>query len=113
GPDHRGRSRVCGGSAAEPGVAGAHAGGHHDRPVHRRPPPAPDRPGGPHHGGCRMRAPNLMQSLLTTARMLLSIVAIAFVVFFLIRAIPGDITDLYVASGDLTASQQERMRSEL
>jgi len=53
------------------------------------------------------------RSLVVTARMLLSIVAIAFVVFFLIRSIPGDITDLYVASGDLSASQQERMRSEL
>lgn len=60
-----------------------------------------------------MRPPMFARSLLITARMLLGIAAIAFVVFFLIRAIPGDITDLYVASGDLSASQQERMRNEL
>ncbi|NYT25468.1 ABC transporter permease [Alcaligenaceae bacterium] len=60
-----------------------------------------------------MTAPLFTHSLQVTARMLFSIAAIAFVVFFLIRAIPGDITDLYVASGDLSAGQQARMRSEL
>jgi len=60
-----------------------------------------------------MTAPLFTHSLRVTARMLFSIAAIAFVVFFLIRAIPGDITDLYVASGDLSAGQQARMRSEL
>lgn len=46
-------------------------------------------------------------------RMMLSILAIAFVVFYLVRAVPGDITDLYAATGDLTASDQVRMREEL
>ena len=46
-------------------------------------------------------------------KMMLSILAIAFVVFYLVRAVPGDITDLYAATGDLTASDQVRMREEL
>ncbi|AWB34876.1 ABC transporter permease [Orrella marina] len=55
----------------------------------------------------------LTNSLWLWSKMMLSVLAIAFAVFYLIRAVPGDITDLHAATGDLTTSDQARMREEL
>lgn len=55
----------------------------------------------------------LRQTALLWTKMIVSILVIAFVVFYLVRAVPGDITDLYAATGDLTASDQAKMREAL
>lgn len=59
------------------------------------------------------KMPILSHGILVATRMLLSIAVIAFVVFCLVRAVPGDITDLYAASGDLSASEQVKARQAL
>jgi peptide/nickel transport system permease protein len=50
---------------------------------------------------------------LSVVKTALSVAAITFIVFYLVRWIPGDITDLYAASGDLSAAGQAAMRQEL
>ena len=60
-----------------------------------------------------LKMPIVSHGLLVATRMLLSIAAIAFVVFCLVRSVPGDITDLYAASGDLSVSEQAKVRQEL
>jgi peptide/nickel transport system permease protein len=53
------------------------------------------------------------QSLRALIYLLFSVCSIAFVVFYLVRAVPGDITDLYAATGDLSSAQQVLLREEL
>lgn len=60
-----------------------------------------------------MRTGVLTHGAVISLRMVLSVLAIAFVVFALIRSVPGDITDLHAATGDLTASDQARLREQL
>ncbi|WP_338081353.1 ABC transporter permease [Alcaligenes aquatilis] len=52
-------------------------------------------------------------SVRSLSYLLFSVFSISFFVFYLIRAVPGDITDLYAVSGDMSADQQEALRQEL
>ncbi|EHM02684.1 ABC transporter, permease protein [Acetobacteraceae bacterium AT-5844] len=58
-----------------------------------------------------------MKSLLPVGvsllRALALVAAITFIVFLLIRAVPGDAVDVLAAQGDLTAAQQAAMRADL
>ncbi|ARP78147.1 ABC transporter permease [Bordetella genomosp. 6] len=58
-----------------------------------------------------------MNALLTcasqSARQLFSIAAIAFTIFLLVRAAPGDITDYYAARGDYDAAALTQLRADL
>ncbi|CCN21783.1 inner membrane component of ABC transporter [Bordetella bronchiseptica 1289] len=47
------------------------------------------------------------------ARQLFSIAAIAFTIFLLVRAAPGDITDYYAARGDYDAAGLTQLRADL
>lgn len=58
-----------------------------------------------------------MKSLLPVGvsllRALALVAAITFIVFLLIRAVPGDAVDVLATQGDLTAAQQAAMRADL
>ncbi len=57
--------------------------------------------------------PDLKSSLVFVPRQLGRIACIAFVIFLLVRAVPGDVTDLFAARGDLDAGQVQAMRATL
>jgi peptide/nickel transport system permease protein len=46
-------------------------------------------------------------------RQVFKVLCIAFVIFLLVRAVPGDIADMYEARGDYDASQLEDLRASL
>jgi peptide/nickel transport system permease protein len=46
-------------------------------------------------------------------RQLVTVVAISFAIFFLVRATPGDITDYYAARGDYSAEALAELRTDL
>lgn len=46
-------------------------------------------------------------------RALALVAAITFIVFLLIRAVPGDVVDVMASQGDLTSEQQAAMRADL
>lgn len=57
--------------------------------------------------------PYLKNSLLLMLQQIAKIACIAFAIFLLVRAVPGDVTDLLAARGDLDEQQQQAMRASL
>src|SRR5689334_5144171 len=55
----------------------------------------------------------LSSGFLQAGKQIFHIVAISFVIFLLVRAVPGDITDYYAARGDYDAQSLAAMRQSL
>ncbi|WP_020202401.1 ABC transporter permease [Cupriavidus sp. WS] len=55
----------------------------------------------------------MLEAITHLGRQLLTVAAISFVIFFLVRATPGDITDYYAARGDYKAEELATLRKDL